>query len=57
MFVAPKIVGGRQAVSPVSGEGLEQIPQLASLQEPEVEMIGEDVYIHGPLITRRATEA
>ncbi len=47
VFVAPKIVGGHAAVAAVGGEGLERIPELPSLEDPEIETAGGDVYIHG----------
>lgn len=49
VFVAPKIVGGEDAVSPVLGAGLDQVLRQPQLDEPQVEIIGGDVYIHGPL--------
>ncbi len=49
VFVAPKIVGGASAKSPVAGIGLDQIPALADLQNPEFEIVDDDVYIHGAL--------
>ncbi|QDT50915.1 Riboflavin biosynthesis protein RibD [Symmachiella dynata] len=47
VFVAPKIVGGLSAVTPVGGIGLEQIPALPSLNSPSMTIVGGDVYIHG----------
>lgn len=49
LFIAPKIVGGMQAVSPVCGVGLAEIPEQAQIDEPVVELLDGDVYIHGPL--------
>jgi len=49
VFIAPKIVGGAQAVSPVRGIGLAGIPEQAQIDEPVVELLDGDVYIHGPL--------
>lgn len=50
-FIAPKIVGGQAAASPIGGRGLEYIPNLPSLQDPQIEIVGSDVYIHGPLVS------
>ena len=47
VFVAPKIVGGYSAVTPVGGIGLEQIPALPSLNRPSMTIVGGDVYFHG----------
>lgn len=49
VFVAPKIVGGAQAVSPVGGVGLAEISPQAQICEPVVEILDGDVYIHGPM--------
>ncbi len=50
VFVAPKIVGGFSAVTPVGGIGLEQIPAAASLDSPSMTLVGGDVYIHGRML-------
>ena len=50
VFVAPKIVGGLQAITPISGIGLAEIPEWPQLDSPEIEIVDGDVYIHGPLL-------
>ena len=47
VFVAPKLVGGRGAKSPVEGEGLELMAQAQGLKNMTVERMGEDVLIRG----------
>lgn len=47
VFVAPKIVGGAQALSPVGGSGRERIPQLSDLTSLELRRFNDDVYLHG----------
>jgi diaminohydroxyphosphoribosylaminopyrimidine deaminase/5-amino-6-(5-phosphoribosylamino)uracil reductase len=47
VFVTPKIVGGKQALTPVAGIGLEKIPELSQLVDPEIRVLNDDVYIHG----------
>ena len=49
VFVAPKLVGGQRAPSPVAGVGHAQIPELASLYSPRIEVLEGDVYITGRL--------
>lgn len=49
VFVAPKIVGGKQALTPVAGTGLEKIPELSQLHHLEFQVIEDNVYIHGYL--------
>ena len=46
-FIAPKIVGGRDALSPVEGRGVGLISRALSLRCPQVERIGDDVLVTG----------
>lgn len=48
-FVAPKVVGGAQALSPMSGNGADEIPLQSSLIHPRIEILGDNVYLHGRL--------
>ncbi|MEM7813121.1 MAG: bifunctional diaminohydroxyphosphoribosylaminopyrimidine deaminase/5-amino-6-(5-phosphoribosylamino)uracil reductase RibD [Planctomycetota bacterium] len=48
-FVAPKLVGGTAATTPVAGTGLEQIPELPTLKHTTTRPLGDDIYIHGRL--------
>ncbi len=47
VFVAPKLVGGRAAIAPLLGCGRERIPELASLQDPRIELFEQDVCVSG----------
>ncbi len=47
VFIAPKLIGGRQAISPVAGQGIEKIATALQLAELEVRHVGEDIYLHG----------
>lgn len=46
-FVAPVIVGGAEAPSPVAGEGVESIGDALRLRDVEVLRLGEDVAVVG----------
>ena len=46
-FVAPKLVGGAEAVSPVGGRGLDPTPALSSLVGRQIREFGEDILIEG----------
>ncbi|MEA4925992.1 MAG: bifunctional diaminohydroxyphosphoribosylaminopyrimidine deaminase/5-amino-6-(5-phosphoribosylamino)uracil reductase RibD [Syntrophomonadaceae bacterium] len=46
-FVAPKIIGGRTAPSPVGGQGIEQMQDALTLTSVEVRRLAEDVLITG----------
>lgn len=46
-FVAPKIIGGKEAKTPVEGLGVEKLSEALLLNNIKVEMCGSDVLIHG----------
>lgn len=46
-FVAPKIIGGEDALTPVGGVGGEAMPETSSLLHPTIEVLGDNVYITG----------
>lgn len=46
-FIAPKLVGGASAPSPIGGAGASEIPQTSSLQHVELQTLDGDVYLHG----------
>lgn len=46
-FVAPRIIGGIDAVSPVAGRGIERVAEGAALTDVRIEMFGDDVLIVG----------
>ncbi|MFN0051103.1 MAG: bifunctional diaminohydroxyphosphoribosylaminopyrimidine deaminase/5-amino-6-(5-phosphoribosylamino)uracil reductase RibD [Planctomycetales bacterium] len=47
VFLAPKLVGGEQAPSPVGGIGLPEIPLHASLVNPRITLLDGDVSVQG----------
>lgn len=49
-FIAPKIIGGDGALSPLLGRGRETVPQLASLSELQSRALGEDAYVSGRIV-------
>lgn len=46
-FITSKLVGGQDAMTPVGGSGVEQMPQARWLQTPIVERLDDDLYVHG----------
>ena len=44
-YIAPKLVGGRIAKTPIGGEGISDLSQAVKLKMNSIEMIGEDVLI------------
>lgn len=48
-FVAPKLIGGNEALSPVGGFGRENVPALPDLMNPSVTHFDGDLLIEGRL--------
>jgi diaminohydroxyphosphoribosylaminopyrimidine deaminase/5-amino-6-(5-phosphoribosylamino)uracil reductase len=48
-FIAPKILGGAEAPSPIAGLGIGQIADALTLESPTVQQLGPDVCISGRL--------
>jgi len=48
-FISPKIIGGRDAITSVEGEGIKKLNEAISLKNIEVTRIGEDILILGYL--------
>jgi diaminohydroxyphosphoribosylaminopyrimidine deaminase / 5-amino-6-(5-phosphoribosylamino)uracil reductase len=46
-FVAPKIVGGREAPGPIGAYGIGQIADALKLKSPEIHLLDSDLYIRG----------
>ncbi len=46
-FVAPQIVGGAAAGTPVAGRGVELMSHALRLKDATIEQVGSDAYIHG----------
>jgi diaminohydroxyphosphoribosylaminopyrimidine deaminase / 5-amino-6-(5-phosphoribosylamino)uracil reductase len=46
-FIAPKLIGGQQAPSPIGGFGLDRMANARQLVSPIVEQIDGDLYVHG----------
>lgn len=47
--IAPILVGGRDAPSPLGGEGVASIPDASRLREVEIERVGDDLILSGSL--------
>jgi diaminohydroxyphosphoribosylaminopyrimidine deaminase/5-amino-6-(5-phosphoribosylamino)uracil reductase len=49
VFIAPKLVGGRGALSPVGGAGIANLDEALALAELHLEQLGPDVLVRGRL--------
>jgi diaminohydroxyphosphoribosylaminopyrimidine deaminase/5-amino-6-(5-phosphoribosylamino)uracil reductase len=47
VFIAPRLVGGRAALTPVGGTGAATVGEGLTLTEWESERVGDDLYWHG----------
>jgi diaminohydroxyphosphoribosylaminopyrimidine deaminase/5-amino-6-(5-phosphoribosylamino)uracil reductase len=47
VFIAPKLIGGANAPTPLAGLGLAKIPELSQLTDTLVQSLEGDVYIKG----------
>ena len=48
-FVAPKLVGGKAALSPVGGQGVEQMQAAMQVESLKLKQLGGDIYVTGRL--------
>ncbi|WP_298868427.1 bifunctional diaminohydroxyphosphoribosylaminopyrimidine deaminase/5-amino-6-(5-phosphoribosylamino)uracil reductase RibD [uncultured Gimesia sp.] len=47
VFIAPKLVGGKAAITPIAGEGLEKIPHIQNISDYQVQILDSDIYVQG----------
>lgn len=48
-YIAPKLIGGSDALSPIEGIGIEKMEHANKLDEVEIEQLGQDILITGVL--------
>ena len=48
-FIAPKLVGGADAPTPIAGLGRAEMSEAFAMDRPTVRQVGEDVYLSGRL--------
>jgi diaminohydroxyphosphoribosylaminopyrimidine deaminase/5-amino-6-(5-phosphoribosylamino)uracil reductase len=53
VFIAPRIVGGDGAPSPIGGGGIERMADALALRDIAMEELGGDVYVHGRVGNRK----
>lgn len=49
VFVAPKLIGGAEALSPIAGIGLCDMSDALRLADPQIRLINQDIYISGKI--------
>jgi diaminohydroxyphosphoribosylaminopyrimidine deaminase/5-amino-6-(5-phosphoribosylamino)uracil reductase len=50
VFIAPKLIGGAEAPSPIGGTGLETMGDALALGRLEFQQSGDDLYLHGRVL-------
>ncbi len=48
-YIAPKFIGGREAICSISGTGIEKITQARSMENVRTELVGPDIKVSGYL--------
>ena len=46
-FLAPKLVGGKNALSPIHGQGTDEMCDALQLQRVSTKAAGQDIHVHG----------
>lgn len=49
VFIAPRLIGGRQAAGSVGGKGVNFLKDMAKIKKLDVTPVGDDLLIHGVL--------
>lgn len=49
IYIAPKIIGGSLAKTPVEGEGIDKLKEAFNLKDLKVSLLGNDIFIEGYL--------
>ncbi len=47
VFIAPKLIGGADAPSPIAGRGIQEMSQALQLESIQLEQFGTDIYLRG----------
>lgn len=49
-YIAPKLIGGETARTPIEGEGFSQMAQAVLLGKPRIQLLGEDILLESQVI-------
>jgi len=52
VFVAPKLLGGENARSPIEGDGIAQVAEALPIRSPQWQQVGGDLYLRGRVARR-----
>ncbi len=50
IFIAPKLSGGQSAPTPIAGDGVDRMAEALTLEDPQVNHIGRDLYLSGRIM-------
>ena len=51
-FIAPRVIGGESARSPVGGQGKSHMPSIHELEDPRWEILGDNLWLQGRIANR-----
>jgi len=57
VYIAPKIIGGTRALSPVGGAGIDRLTDAFSLTDVEISRCGPDIYVQGMVAHSQSEQA
>ena len=49
-YIAPKLIGGKEAKSPVEGDGFSFMKEALEITETEILKLGEDICVTGKVV-------
>jgi diaminohydroxyphosphoribosylaminopyrimidine deaminase/5-amino-6-(5-phosphoribosylamino)uracil reductase len=52
VFIAPKLLGGGDAVTPIAATGVDRLANAVHLADPRIDRSGSDIYVHGRVAGR-----
>ena len=55
-FIAPKLCGGRDAVTPIGGHGIDRMEKAFQLETPQITQFGPDVLLTGRVVKQTFAE-
>ena len=56
VFIAPKLIGGQEALPAVGGQGVADMAAAQNLADVEVRQVGPDLYVQGQIPLHRPGE-
>jgi len=55
VFIAPRLIGGREAPSPVAGQGISEMSAALGLEDVTIQQLAEDIWVRGRVVGRASS--